>query len=197
MSIRVASTAVLMLAARRHTWAWMVAILATAAGGGAALTFWMGIKIGAHEPNAHSAEAADADPAQGRQRRSGRPGRPRSDSSTVPIHAVHFAAGALEACFDVLRHADHLPSSSLRRRGGSRAGLRTAHSRVARLGSIPRHRRRLQRARHCAHRSILFRLVKSSRTSGRTAAADSWSTFRQLKPDTRNRNAPVDCIDHL
>jgi len=42
--------AVLMLAARRHTWAWMIALLATAGSvAGAALTFWMGIKIGAHE----------------------------------------------------------------------------------------------------------------------------------------------------
>ena len=42
--------AVLMLAARRHTWAWTVPLLATAGSvAGAALTFWMGIKIGAHE----------------------------------------------------------------------------------------------------------------------------------------------------
>jgi membrane protein YqaA with SNARE-associated domain len=42
--------AVVMLAARRDASAWMVALLATAGSvAGAALTFWMGIKIGAHE----------------------------------------------------------------------------------------------------------------------------------------------------
>ena len=42
--------AVVMLAARRDALAWMVALLATAGSvAGAALTFWMGIKIGAHE----------------------------------------------------------------------------------------------------------------------------------------------------
>jgi membrane protein YqaA with SNARE-associated domain len=42
--------AVMMLAARRHTMAWIVALLATTGSvAGAALTFWMGIKIGAHE----------------------------------------------------------------------------------------------------------------------------------------------------
>ena len=42
-------TAVLLLAARRHSLAWVVALLATAGSvGGAALTFWMGVKIGAH-----------------------------------------------------------------------------------------------------------------------------------------------------
>ena len=42
--------AVLLLAARRHALAWMVALLATAGSvSGAVLTFWMGVKIGAHE----------------------------------------------------------------------------------------------------------------------------------------------------
>ena len=41
--------AVLLLAAQRHSLAWVVALLATAGSvGGAVLTFWMGVKIGAH-----------------------------------------------------------------------------------------------------------------------------------------------------
>jgi membrane protein YqaA with SNARE-associated domain len=41
--------AVLLLAARRHTISWLIALLATAGSvSGAALTFWMGVKIGEH-----------------------------------------------------------------------------------------------------------------------------------------------------
>jgi hypothetical protein len=58
-------------------------------GGGAALTFWMGAKIGAHGLERYMPAGACARPAEGAQHGRDRDGSARSDPSAIPVHAVH------------------------------------------------------------------------------------------------------------
>ena len=116
--------AVIILAARLRGLWWIVPLLATAGSvAGAALTFWMGVKIG--EQRARTLGAAQA--------AGPRPRRGYSESGAIalavldlipppfPFTPFVLAAGALEVKrADVLRHADRLPPAPLRPRGGAR-----------------------------------------------------------------------------
>ena len=135
--------AVIILAARLHELWWIVPLLATAGSvAGAALTFWMGVKIGEQGLERWvPRQAAGAHPRPDARQRRDRARRARSDSAAVSVHAVRprrRRARSQARTFFVTLIVCRLLRFGLESR--ARARLRPPHSRMARLRSVSRHR---------------------------------------------------------
>ena len=136
---------------------WIVPLLATAGSvAGAALTFWMGVKIGEQGLERWvPRKRLKRDPRPGARERRDRARRARPDPAAVSVHAVRARRRrARSEAAHLLRHADRLPHAPLRPRSGARASSTAADPGLARLRPVPRHRVVLHRDRDRAHRPV-------------------------------------------